>query len=66
MEAVMGRTGYVVGGVAVALIAWWLLPGWVTLLVVLGLIAAPIVGYLMLDPSQRRRVRGQARKRLGS
>jgi hypothetical protein len=65
-EAVVGRTGYVVGGVLVALIAWWLLPGWVTLLIVLGIIAAPIAGYLMLDPSQRRRVRGQARKRLGS
>ncbi|GAA4610184.1 hypothetical protein GCM10023195_41590 [Actinoallomurus liliacearum] len=65
-EAVVGRTGYVVGGVAVALIAWWLLPGWVTLLIVLGLIAAPVAGYLMLDPSQRRRLRGQARKRLGS
>lgn len=62
----MGRTGYVVGGVVVALVAWWLLPWWVTLLVVLGVIVAPVAGYLMLDPSQRRRVRGQARKRIGS
>jgi hypothetical protein len=65
METVVGRTGYVVGGIVVALIAWWLLPGWLTLLIVLGIIAAPIVGYLMLDQSQRRRLRGQARKRLG-
>lgn len=62
----MGRTGYVIGGIVVALIAWWLLPGWLTLLIVLGIIAAPIVGYFMLDSSQRRRLRGQARKRLGS
>lgn len=62
----MGRTAYVVGGIVVALIAWWLLGGWLTLLIVLGIIAAPIAGYLMLDPSQRRRLRGQARKRLGS
>lgn len=62
----MGRTGYVVGGVVIALVVWWLLPWWVTLLVVAGLVAAPIVGYLMLDPSQQRRVRGHARKRLGS
>jgi hypothetical protein len=66
METVVGRTGYVIGGIVVALIAWWLLPGWLTLLIVLGIIAAPIAGYLMLDPSQRRRLRGQARKRLGS
>jgi hypothetical protein len=66
METVVGRTGYVIGGIAVALIAWRLLPGWLTLLVVLGIIAAPIAAYLMLDPSQRRRLRGQARKRLGS
>lgn len=61
----MGRTGYVVGGIIVALIAWWILPGWITLLIVLGLIAAPVVGYLMLDPSQRKRLRAQGRKRLG-
>jgi hypothetical protein len=24
-----------------------------------------VAGYMMLDPSQRRRLRGQARKRLG-
>lgn len=55
----------VVGGVALGLIALWLLPGWLAALVVFGVIAVPVVAYLMLDPSQRRRVRGQGRKRLG-
>jgi len=57
-------TMYVVGGVAAAIILYLLLPGWLFALAVLGIIAIPVVGYLMLDPSQRRRLRGQ-RKRLG-
>jgi hypothetical protein len=57
---------YIVGGVAAALILWWLLPNLLATLLILGIIAIPVVGYLMLDPSQRRRLRGQARKRLGS
>lgn len=63
----MGRTGKVVGGIVVALIVLWLLPlpGWLTLLLVLGVIALPVGGYLMLDPSQRKRLRAQGRKRLG-
>ena len=59
------RTKYVVGGVAAAIILYWLLPGWLFALAVIGLIAIPVVGYLMLDPSQRRRLRGQGRTRLG-
>lgn len=62
----MGRTGYLIGATAVALVSLWLLGPWLTMLVVLGLIAVPVVGYLMLDPSQRRRLRRQTRKRLGS
>ncbi len=57
-------TMYVIGGAAAAIILFILLPGWLFTLAVLGLIAIPVVGYLMLDPSQRRRLRGQ-RKRLG-
>lgn len=57
---------YVIGGVAVSLIALKVLGGLIAMLIVLGVVALPVVGYLMLDPSQRRRVRGQARKRLGS
>jgi membrane protein implicated in regulation of membrane protease activity len=57
-------TMYIIGGVAVAILLYVMLPGWLFTLAVLGLIAIPVVGYLMLDPSQRRRLRGQ-RKRLG-
>lgn len=59
------RTKYVIGGVAVGVIAWRLLPGWLALLIILGVVAAPVVGYLMLDPSQRRRLRRAARKQIG-
>lgn len=61
----MGRTGFIVVGAIVALIVFLLLPGWLKLLSVLVLVGAPVAGYLMLDPSQRRRLRGQTRKRLG-
>ncbi|HEX6469509.1 MAG TPA: hypothetical protein VF069_10465 [Streptosporangiaceae bacterium] len=59
-----GTTYAVVGGIA-AIILFLLLPGLLLKLVVIGLVAIPVVGYLMLDPSQRRRLRGQTRKRLG-
>lgn len=61
----MGRTGYVIVGVIAALLAFILLPGWVKLLGFVLLVGVPMAGYMMLDPSQRRRLRGQARKRLG-
>ena len=61
----MGRTGYVIVGVIAALIAFILLPGWIKLLGFVLLVGVPAAGYLMLDPSQRRRLRGQARKRIG-
>lgn len=44
------------GGV---LLAWWLLPPWLVLLVLIGV---PIAGYLMLDESQRRRLTGRSRR----
>ena len=34
-------------------------------LIILGAVGIPLAGYLMLDPSQRKRVNNQARKRLG-
>lgn len=61
----MSRTKVVVGGVVVAALALWLIPVFIFKLIVLGIIAVPVAGYLMLDPSQRRRLRGQARKRIG-
>jgi hypothetical protein len=38
-------------------------PLWVTLLVLVGV---PVVGYLMLDAGQRRRLRGLSRRQIGS
>lgn len=60
------RTKYVLGGIGVALFAWWLLPNWLAALIVLAVVVTPVVGYLMLDESQRRRItrlrsRGQLR-----
>ncbi|MEB8341148.1 hypothetical protein [Streptomyces endophyticus] len=50
------------GGVAVGIILLIWLPWWAALLIVLG---APAAAYLMLDPSQRRRLRRVSRKELG-
>jgi hypothetical protein len=45
------------GGV---LVAWWLLPTWLVLLVLIGV---PVAAYLMLDDSQRRRLTGRSGRR---
>jgi uncharacterized membrane protein YccC len=51
------RTKYVLGGIGVALVAWLLpLPGWLTALIFVAIVAAPVVGYFMLDETQRRRL----------
>jgi MFS superfamily sulfate permease-like transporter len=34
------------------------IPLWVPVLVLLAALAVPVVGWMMLDPSQRRRIRG--------
>jgi hypothetical protein len=39
--------------------------GFVTLLVILGVVAAPVIGYLMLDPSQRERLKRNRRRGIG-
>jgi cell division protein FtsW (lipid II flippase) len=59
------RTKFVIGGVVVGLLTLWILPWWLSALIILGVIGAPVVAYFMLDPSQRRRVRAQGRKRIG-
>ncbi|MFE7644914.1 hypothetical protein [Streptomyces phaeoluteigriseus] len=51
-----------VGGVAVGLLLLIWLPWWAALLIMLGV---PTAAYLMLDPSQRRRLRRASRKELG-
>lgn len=56
------------GGVAVTTLILLAtpIPGIIVGLVFLALVAAPVVGYLLLDPSQRRRLRSASRKRIGS
>jgi cell division protein FtsW (lipid II flippase) len=56
-----------IGGIAIAIILWIVgIPWWAPVLVILAALAIPVAGYLMLDPSQRRRVRNISRKRIGS
>ncbi|MEU8545907.1 hypothetical protein [Streptomyces roseoverticillatus] len=56
------RAKVAAGGVAVGVILLWLLPFWVALLVMVGV---PVGAYLLLDPSQRKRLRRVSRKELG-
>ncbi|MEV7005818.1 hypothetical protein [Streptosporangium sp. NPDC051022] len=48
---------YLLGAGVVVVLSWLFLPNLLFTLVLLGVIAAPVVGYLMLDPSQRARLR---------
>lgn len=50
-----------VGGVAVGLLLWWLTSFWIALAVIVGV---PVVAYLTLDPTQRRRLRRVSNKEL--
>lgn len=56
---------YALGAGVAVFLSWVFLPGWLTLLVVLGVVAAPVAGYLMLDPSQRERLKRARRRGLG-
>ncbi|AWS40988.1 hypothetical protein [Streptosporangium sp. 'caverna'] len=56
---------YAIGAGAAVVLSWIFLPGLVTLLVILGAIAAPVIGYMMLDPSQRERLKRSRRRGLG-
>ncbi|MGK5544473.1 hypothetical protein ACSNOH_07055 [Streptomyces sp. URMC 127] len=56
------RAKVAAGGVAVGVILMWLLPFWAALLVIVGV---PVGAYLLLDPSQRKRLRRVSRKELG-
>ncbi|WP_353941063.1 hypothetical protein ABII15_05060 [Streptomyces sp. HUAS MG91] len=56
------NTKIAVGGVAAGIILLIWLPWWAALLIVLGV---PTVAYLMLDPSQRRRLRRVSRREIG-
>jgi hypothetical protein len=61
---VSGRTILMAGGgVVIGLILLAIVPTWIAVLVIAAAIAIPIGGYLMLDPSQRRRLRNSRRRR---
>ncbi|GAA2045480.1 hypothetical protein N0X72_01305 [Streptomyces carpaticus] len=51
-----------IAGIAAGLVLWWLTSFWIAALVIFGV---PAAAYLLLDPSQRRRVRRVGRKELG-
>ncbi|MFF3766364.1 hypothetical protein ACFYYR_20100 [Streptomyces sp. NPDC001922] len=50
-----------IGGVALGVVLIWLLPFWAAVLVMVGV---PVGAYLLLDSSQRRRLRRVSRKEL--
>jgi hypothetical protein len=53
---------FAIGGVVVGLVLLFFLPDWVGIVIIAAAIGLPIAAYLMLDPSQRRRLR-EARRR---
>jgi membrane protein implicated in regulation of membrane protease activity len=55
-----------VGGVIIGLILLFVLPVWVSVLIIVASIAIPVIAWRTLDQSQRRRVRGmRSRGQLG-
>jgi len=61
---VSGRMKLAIGGIIIGLILLFINP-WIALVVIAAAIAIPVGAYLMLDPSQRRRLkRIQERKQL--
>jgi ABC-type bacteriocin/lantibiotic exporter with double-glycine peptidase domain len=62
---VSGRMKFAIAGVIIGLILFIVSP-WLALAVIAAAILLPAVAYMMLDPSQRRRLRGiQRRKQIG-
>jgi hypothetical protein len=59
------QTAYVIGGIGVAVLGWVLIPHWIVLLLLVAIVATPAVAYAILDPGQKRRLRGLARKQIG-
>ncbi|MEU9375056.1 hypothetical protein AB0D94_14955 [Streptomyces sp. NPDC048255] len=59
----MSTSGKVaVAGVVAAIVLFWTVGFWAGLLVLIGV---PAAAYLLLDSSQRRRLRGVSRKQIG-
>jgi uncharacterized membrane protein len=59
---VSGRTKIAIGGIIIGLILLFINP-WIGLVVIAAAIAVPVTAYLMLDPSQRRRLRNIQRRK---
>jgi len=59
---VSGRMKFAIAGIILGLILFIVSP-WLALVVIVAAIAVPVAGYLMLDPSQRRRLRDIRRRR---
>ena len=57
-----GRMKIAIGGIIIGLILLWINP-WIGLVVIAAAIAVPVAGYLMLDPSQRRRLKNIQQRR---
>ena len=57
-----GRTKIAIGGIIIGLILLFINP-WIGLIVIAAAIAVPVGAYLMLDPSQRRRLRNIQQRR---
>jgi ABC-type bacteriocin/lantibiotic exporter with double-glycine peptidase domain len=51
-----------IGGIIIGLILLFINP-WIALVVIAAAIAIPVAGYLMLDPSQRRRLKNIQQRR---
>jgi ABC-type bacteriocin/lantibiotic exporter with double-glycine peptidase domain len=63
---VSGRMKIAIGGIIIGLILLLINP-WIALVVIAAAIAVPVGAYLLLDPSQRRRLRNiqQRNKQIG-
>jgi hypothetical protein len=59
---VSGQTKIAIGGIIIGLILLFINP-WIGLVVIAAAIAVPVGAYLMLDPSQRRRLRNIQQRR---
>ena len=57
-----GRMKLAIGGIIIGLILLLINP-WIALVVIAAAIAVPVGAYLMLDPSQRRRLRNTQQRR---
>ncbi len=61
-----GRMKFAIAGAVVGFILLFVLPWWVGAALIVVALGLPVAGYLMLDPSQRRRLRNiQQRRQLG-